>query len=85
MTGTISTFETLPSHLRQGLELLKTLSETAERTQREVDMLIVLGASLIAIKGYAAPEVGETYTRARHLCQSLGACPRKKSVQLVSP
>jgi len=34
-------------------------------------MLIVLGASLVATKGYAVREVGETYTRARHLCQSL--------------
>src|SRR5262249_13026998 len=30
-----------------------------------------LGASLLATKGYAAPEVGETYTYARQLCQHL--------------
>jgi class 3 adenylate cyclase/predicted ATPase len=59
------------AHLRRGLELLKTLPETSERTQREVDLLIALGASLIAIKGFAAPEVGQTYTYARQLCQSL--------------
>ena len=34
-------------------------------------MLIALGASLIATKGYAAPEVGQTYTHARQLCQHL--------------
>ena len=33
---------------------------------------IALGASLIATKGFAAPEVGQTYLRARQLCQSLG-------------
>jgi predicted ATPase len=59
------------SHLRQGLELLTTLPETPERTQREVDMLIALGASLRATKGGAAPEVEQTYTRARQLCHSL--------------
>jgi predicted ATPase len=59
------------THLRQGLELLKTLPETSECTQREVDMLIALGASLLAVKGYAASEVGETYTRARRLCEYL--------------
>jgi predicted ATPase len=59
------------SHLRIGLALLQTLPETQERTQREVDMLIALGASLIATKGWAAPEVGETYTCARQLCQDL--------------
>jgi predicted ATPase len=34
-------------------------------------MLIALGASLLAVKGYAGSEVGETYTYARQLCQSL--------------
>src|SRR5206468_10249013 len=32
------------SHLRTGLELLQTLPETPQRLQREVDMLIALGA-----------------------------------------
>jgi predicted ATPase len=59
------------SHLRQGLELLQTLPETQQRLQREVDMLIALGASLIATKGQAAREVGETYTWARQLCEHL--------------
>jgi class 3 adenylate cyclase/predicted ATPase len=59
------------AHLRQGLELLKTLPETSERTQREVDMLIALGGSLNATKSIAAPEVAQTYLRAQHLCQSL--------------
>src|SRR5262249_6878894 len=39
------------SHLTKGLELLATLPETPQRLQREVDMLIALGASLIAAKG----------------------------------
>jgi predicted ATPase len=59
------------AHLRQGLALLQTLPETPDRVAREVDMLIALGASLLATQGYAAPEVGETYTYARHLCQHL--------------
>jgi predicted ATPase len=59
------------AHHRQGLALLETLPETPERTQREVDMLIALGASLIATKSAAAPEVEQTYLRAQHLCQHL--------------
>jgi hypothetical protein len=59
------------NHLRTGLALLQTLPETPERHQQEVDMYIALGASLIATKGYAAPEVGETYTYARQLCDYL--------------
>jgi class 3 adenylate cyclase/predicted ATPase len=59
------------SHLRTGLALLQTLPETQERTQREVDMLIALGASLLATKGSGAPEVEQTYSRARQLCELL--------------
>ena len=59
------------AHLHQGLQLLQMLPETPERVQQAVDMHIALGASLIATKGGAAPEVGQTYTRARQLCQSL--------------
>jgi class 3 adenylate cyclase/predicted ATPase len=59
------------SHLRQGLTLLGTLPETPERTQYAVDMHIALGASLIATKGHAAPEVEQTYLRAQQLCAHL--------------
>jgi class 3 adenylate cyclase/predicted ATPase len=59
------------SHLTKGLEFLKTLPETSERTQREVDIHIALAASLSATKGHAAPEVGQTYRRAQHLCAHL--------------
>src|SRR5262249_10951817 len=59
------------SHLRTGLELLQTLPKTPERTQREVDMYIALGTSLIATKGWAVPEVEETYSSAQQLCEHL--------------
>jgi predicted ATPase len=36
-----------------------------------VNISIALGASLLAIKGYAAPEVEQTYSRARQLCAHL--------------
>src|SRR5262249_49481597 len=39
------------AHLRQGLALLATLPETPQRLPREVDLLIALGASLIATQG----------------------------------
>ena len=59
------------SHLTTGLALLKTLPETPQRLQREVNMLIALGASLLAVKGSAAAQVGEIYTSAQQLCQHL--------------
>src|SRR5262249_23653106 len=64
----------------QGLTLLETLPETPERIQRGVDMHIALGASLIATKSAAAPEVQQTYTRARQLCQYRDDPPRLFSV-----
>jgi class 3 adenylate cyclase/predicted ATPase len=59
------------SHLRQGLALLARLPQTPQHLQRELDLHIALGASLIATKGYAAPEVEQTYSRAHHLCHHL--------------
>ena len=59
------------AHLRQGLALLETLPATPQHLQRELDMHIALGASLIATKGPAAPEVAHTYLRAQHLCAHL--------------
>jgi len=59
------------AHLRQGLALLQTLPETPQRLQREVNMHIILGVSLRMTKGAGAPEVEQTYTYARHLCEHL--------------
>lgn len=60
------------AHLTRGLELLQTLPNTPERVQQELGLHITMAAPLIAGKGYAAPEVEQTYTRARELCQQLG-------------
>jgi predicted ATPase/DNA-binding winged helix-turn-helix (wHTH) protein len=63
--------------LSKGLELLQTLPESAERTQRELALLLVLGQLLMTVKGHGALEVGEVYTRANRLCQALGE-PRQR-------
>src|SRR5215510_3810153 len=59
------------NHLHTGLALLETLPETPVYTQQRVDMHIALGASLLATQGFAAPEVEQTYRRARQLCHAL--------------
>jgi predicted ATPase len=59
-------------HLTTGLKLLATLPETPARAQQELDLQIILGPALIATKGYAAPEVEQTYARARALCAQVG-------------
>ena len=62
-------------HLSKGLALLQSMPDTPERLRQELDIHTVLGPALIATKGYAAPEVEHTYTRARLLCQQTGAAP----------
>jgi class 3 adenylate cyclase/predicted ATPase len=63
-------------HLTKGLELLGTLPETPTRAQQELDLLIALGPALVATKGSAAPEVEQTYARARELCAQVGQTPQ---------
>jgi class 3 adenylate cyclase/predicted ATPase len=63
-------------HLSRGLDVLQTLPDTAERRQHELEFQIERGLSLIVIKGQAAPDVGQAYTRARQLCQQVDDRPR---------
>jgi DNA-binding SARP family transcriptional activator/predicted ATPase len=67
-------------HLAAGLALLETLPETSERIQQELAIQLALTAPLQATKGYAAPETGRAYARARELALREGA---GKSPQLV--
>jgi predicted ATPase/class 3 adenylate cyclase len=57
------------AHLSRGLELIEALPDTPERSELELALQTTLGPVLIATKGYAAPEVGAVYDRARELCQ----------------
>ena len=60
------------AHLTRGLELLTTLPETPERARQELALLIALGATFAATKGYGNTEVERVYSRARELCHQLG-------------
>jgi predicted ATPase len=60
------------SLLTKGLELVKSLSNTSERTQQELRLQIALGWVLMATKGYAAPEVEKTYIQALELSRQVG-------------
>jgi adenylate cyclase len=57
---------------RRGLELLGKAPDTRERTRLELGLQLTLGMPLIATEGYAAPAVGNVYSKARELCQRLG-------------
>src|SRR5262249_12067760 len=56
---------------RRGLALLETLADTPERTRRELPFQVTLGIQLQVVQGYAAPEAGRSYARARALCEQL--------------
>jgi predicted ATPase len=64
------------NHLTRGLEILRTLPHTSDQPQHELMLQVALGAPLMAIKGYSAPEVGQAYARARQLCQQIGDTPQ---------
>jgi class 3 adenylate cyclase/DNA-binding winged helix-turn-helix (wHTH) protein/predicted ATPase len=60
------------SHFVKGLEVLRTLPESPECTQHELTLQLAMGEPLSMLKGYTAPEVEQTYSRARELCQHVG-------------
>jgi predicted ATPase len=59
------------AHLTKGLDLLKNLPETPERSGEEIRLQIALGISLTATKG-PAPEVLAACLRARELAERIG-------------
>ncbi|MGH7839660.1 MAG: AAA family ATPase, partial [Candidatus Binataceae bacterium] len=63
------------SHFSKGLDLLNGLPDTPERFQQELVLQLALGTPLIATKGFAWPEVGKVFGRARELCQQAGEAP----------
>jgi DNA-binding SARP family transcriptional activator/predicted ATPase len=68
------------AHLAQGLGLIERLPDTPARTQQELALQIALAVPLQATRGYAAPEVGRTYARARELCRQVEGTPQLFSV-----
>jgi class 3 adenylate cyclase/tetratricopeptide (TPR) repeat protein len=61
------------SAYRNALRCILTLPEGEGRDAIEIRCLIAMGVPLIASRGYAAEVVGQTYTRARDLCERSGA------------
>jgi DNA-binding winged helix-turn-helix (wHTH) protein/tetratricopeptide (TPR) repeat protein len=67
-----SAYHESSAHLLQALELLQELPKTPQRDRDELALRIALAPLLVTVKGFASPEVGQTYTRARALCYELG-------------
>jgi class 3 adenylate cyclase/predicted ATPase len=60
------------AHVSKGLELIGMLPDASEQLDEELALLLAIGGPQIATKGYAAPEVERTYSRASDLCDQLG-------------
>jgi class 3 adenylate cyclase/tetratricopeptide (TPR) repeat protein len=68
------------AQLQKGLTLVANLPQDLTRMQHELDLQIAFGKAMIATKGYAAPEVGEAFNRARSLCEQLDSPPQLVTV-----
>jgi predicted ATPase len=60
------------SHVNTAVGLLETLPDPVERAQRELVLQLSLGRATAFTKGFAAPETGRAYARARELSQQVG-------------
>jgi predicted ATPase len=54
------------------LTLVGALAASPDRDALELQLLNPLGTAYIAARGYAAPEVGPVFQRARELCERIG-------------
>ena len=53
---------------RRGLSALATLDPSPQRDQQELNLRMILGVSVMSLKGFAADEVKDIYVRAIELC-----------------
>ena len=60
------------AQLSKAIELVELLPNGKHRAQLALDLHVALGVPLIAVRGYASPEVEATYGRARELSVEVG-------------
>ena len=59
------------ANLSEALLLLNSIQDDTDRSDTELRLQIMLGGTLTATKGFAAPEVKRSYSRAFELCKGL--------------
>jgi predicted ATPase len=60
---------------RRGIELIEKVPSSPEVVSEALCLHLTLGVPLIAIEGYASPNVGRVYLKARELHEQLGDTP----------
>ena len=63
-------------HYNKALRMLKTLPDTADRSQMELPIQMALGSILQATKGFGSEEARQPFTRAREIAAQLGESPQ---------
>jgi predicted ATPase len=64
-----STMAEAAAHFGKALELLGSLPKSPEKRSNERSLQLALAGALTAARGWASPEAGEAYARARELCR----------------
>ena len=72
-SGMRSAMAEAAAQFQMGLDQLRLLPDSTGRRRQELIFLSGLGAALMAVKGFAAPETGYAYGRARALWEQLGS------------
>jgi predicted ATPase len=72
-SAALSAMAEAAAQFQKGLDQLALLPDTPERERQELEFRSALGLVLVALKGYAAPETGDAYARARELWEQLGS------------
>lgn len=64
-----STMAEAAAHFGKALTLLGRLPKSQQRQSSELSLQLALAGALTAAKGWASPQAGEAYARARELCR----------------
>ncbi len=76
----LSAAEEAVFHYQRGLALLETMPNSTQRKTTKLTFLINLALPLVALKGFAAPEVRSTYDQIKLFSQQVGSTPQLFSV-----
>jgi predicted ATPase len=64
-----SAYDVAIDNVRRAIPLLNAIEDSSDRESIDLSLHVVLGSSLMATQGYAAPEVEHAFAHARAICQ----------------
>jgi serine/threonine protein kinase/tetratricopeptide (TPR) repeat protein len=70
-----SAFDDAIRLLRDGIDKLRVLPDSPERTQKELELQLTLASPLSVVRGFGSSDLEKVYDRARLLCRQVGRTP----------